>query len=270
MKIARQILCVYCFLMFDFSVGDMDCINTRCLQVWTAEYVIISGSGKSSGCVCGASLGRAGSCKVFQGTGEVFVTIKMGYCMTYDGDSNITYMGRCPYNNLPFHLANNITTNSVYLPRNTSLLNNFMCNMNTFVKHDFSVCGQQRCKGILCGECEAGLGPAVMSYTHPCVECKWYGWLLYLVLSFVPATILCFLIILWRVNVLSPPLNAIVLLTQVITSYVNRIPCSFLYHVHVHTHHPPIARLVLPVFTLYGLFNMDFFCLHTPPILRQQ
>ena len=80
---------------------------------------------------------------------------------------------------------------------------------NTFTTHDYSVCGQQRHKGMLYGVCEDGLGPTVMSYTHPCVECKWYGWLLYIVLLFVPATILCFLIVPWRVNVLSPPLNAL-------------------------------------------------------------
>lgn len=91
-----------------------------------------------------------------------------------------------PIHNLPFHLGNNIA--GVDLPQNASLLNTFMCNMNTFARNDYSsVCGQQRCQGMLCGKCEDDLGPAVMSYTHPCVECKWYGLLLYLLLSFVPA-----------------------------------------------------------------------------------
>ena len=196
---------------------------------------------------------------MYQGTGELNVKIKKSYCMTYDEDSNITYTGRCPYNNLPFHLENKIAT--VDLPQDASLLKNFMCNMNIFAIHDYSVCGQQRRQGMLCGKCEDSLGPAVLSYTHPCVECKWYGWLLYLMLSFVPATVLCFFIILLRVNVLSPPLNAIVLFTQVITSYVNLMPCSFLYNVHMHR----ASRFVLPVLTLYGFFNMDFFVYIVPP-----
>ena len=42
----------------------------------------------------------------------------MGYCMTYDEDSNITYVGRCPYNNLPFHLAKFNKIGTIDLPQN--------------------------------------------------------------------------------------------------------------------------------------------------------
>ena len=228
--------------------------------MWAREYTHESGE---CTCACGASLGEAGSCIMPYGAGELYIRIRIGYCMTHDEDSNITYVGRCPYNNLPFHLGH---SDAVDLPNNTSLLNSFMCNMNTFAAYDYSVCGQQRCQGMLCGECEAGLGPAVMSYTHPCVECKWYGWLLYVVLSFVPATILCFLIILLRVNVLSPPLNAIVLFTQVITFHVNLVPCTFLYRMYM------CIKLLGCLASSHALWSLQhgFFCLHSPPILYQQ
>ena len=108
---------------------------------------------------------------------------------------------------------------------------------------------------MLCSKCEDGLGPAVMSYTHPCVECQWYGWLLYLALSFVPATILCCLIIILRINILSPPLNAVVLLSHVMASRVNQMPCRFLYSADKNH----LATLILYVLTIFGFFNMDFF-----------
>ena len=255
------------FLILDLTASREDfdptyCIaNKTCPQTWAVQYAYKSG--ESSGCVCGGTLSGenhfGGSCKASQTAGEVTVInvqLHVGYRMTHDKESNISYMGNCPYNNLPFH--DNVTT--VDLPQNASLLNNFMCN-SSIVRNNYFICGQQRRQGMLCGECEDGLGPAVMSYTHPCVECKWYGLLLYLTLSFVPATILCFLIILLRINILSPPLNAVILICQVIASLVNFSPCTFLFYVNVYH----AARLVLPILTLYGVFNMDFFVYVVPP-----
>ena len=253
------------FLILDLVVSSEDfdpilCNNT-CPQTWAAQYTYKSG--ESSGCICAGTLSGedyyGGSCRASQTTGGMNINVKLhiGYCMTHDKESNITYMGSCPYNNLPFH--DNVTT--VDLPQNASLLNKFMCNSSTVRPNNYFICGQQRRQGMLCGKCEDGLGPAVMSYTHPCIQCQWYGLLLYLTLSFVPATILCFLIIILRINILSPPLNAVVFICQVIASLVNFSPCSFLFYVNVHH----ASSLVLPVLTLYGLFNMDFFVYAVPP-----
>lgn len=239
---------------------------STCPQTWAVQYTYKSG--ETSGCICAGILSSedhyGGSCRASQMTDGVDINVKLhiGYCMTQDEEGNITYAGTCPYNNLPFH--NNITlSDEVYLPQNATLLNNFMCNSSVVENNyfTFTVCGQQRRKGMFCGECEDGLGPAVMSYTHLCVECKWCGLLLYFTLSFIPATILCFLIIILRINILSPPLNAVVLVCQVVASLVNLSPCSFLFYVNVHH----ASSLVLPILTLYGLFNMDFFVYAVPP-----
>ena len=274
------------FLILDLKIVSSEGFDpiptcSACPQrTWAVQYTYKSG--ETSGCVCAGILSGeghyGGSCRVSQTTDGVDINVQLhiGYCMTQDEGSNITYTGTCPYNNLPFH--NNINvTDEVDLPQNVALLNNFMCN-SSIVENNYltvTVCGQRRRKGILCGECENGLGPAVMSYTHPCVECKWYGLLLYLILSFIPATISCFLIIILRINILSPPLNAVVFICQVVTSLVNLLPCSFLFYVNVHH----ASSLILPILTLYGLFNMDFLsmqfprfalvlqCLHSLPLL---
>lgn len=227
--------------------------NNHCLSVWTRPISTESGQTQ---CECRPQVTNGQpTCQMVPGRG-ISVQIYSEYCMTFDKESNITYVGKCPYNSLEFYKDGG----AVRLPQRASDLNNFMCNVSNF-SGDHYFCGQQRRQGMLCGQCEDGLGPAVMSYTHPCIECHWYGWLLYLALSFIPATVLCALIIILRINVLSPPLNAVVLLSHVMVLYVNRMPCRFLYSADKNH----LATLVQYIITLYGLFNMDFFVYVVPP-----
>ena len=175
------------------------------------------------------------------------VTIDIGLCMTFDENTNITYLGKCPYN----HIYNSESSNFL-LPQFVHELNQFMCNSSHGKSH---ICGQQRREGLLCGKCESGLGPAVLLYTRQCVECQWYGWLLYLIFAFVPATVFCLIIILLRINFLSPSVNALVLLCHVLVSYTNLTPCRLLYRARQNH----VQSLILSVLTIYGFFNMDFF-----------
>ena len=73
-----------------------------------------------------------------------------------------------------------------------------------------------------------------------------YGWLLYLALSIVPATVLCFLIILLRINVLCGcPLSCDGFMCE---SYA--MHGRFLYYADVHS----ISKVVVAILTVYGLF----------------
>ena len=227
--------------------------NNPCLLTWTR---LVSTEPGQTLCGCGPEVIKdQPTCQVMPGP-RVHVEIYSEYCMTFDEEVNITYIGRCPYNSLEFYIYGG----AIRLPQMATDLNKFMCNVSNFTGHHY-FCGQQRRQGMLCGQCEDGLGPAMMSYTHPCIECQWYGWLLYLAFSFLPATILCFLIIVLRINFLSPPLNAVVLLSHVMASHVNRIPCRFLYSADENH----LATLVLYILTIYGLLNMDFFVYVVPP-----
>ena len=181
------------------------------------------------------------------------VIIDKEFCMTFDESTNITYLGKCPYNQL-----HNSKSHNPYLPRYAHELNQFMCNHSHEESH---ICGQQWREGLLCGKCQRGLGPAALLYTRQCVECHWYGWLLYLTFAFIPATVFCLIIILVRINFLSPPMNALVLLCHVLISYANITPCRLIYHarqIHMYS-------LILSVLTVYGFFNMDFFSHVLPP-----
>ena len=57
------------------------------------------------------------------------VRISEGYCMTFDEDSNITYLGRCPYNHI-----NSTKHLKSFLRQSTSAqnLNSFMCSKSTY------------------------------------------------------------------------------------------------------------------------------------------
>ena len=85
------------------------------------------------------------------------------------------------------------------LPNDTSQLNSFMCS------------GLNR-TGLLCSQCQQGLGPAILSFKRQCVECfdQRYGWLLYITATLFPTTILCILTMAFQFNVTSAEMNTFV------------------------------------------------------------
>ena len=233
----------------DYEIDS--CTNFTCSLTW--GHLRKDSQGKQT-CECASSIfDEQPWC-----SSNIDVIVQSKYCMTFDKLWNVTYIGDCPYNSLLFH---QYKSDNIRLPRKGLELTNFMCNVSNFTREPY-FCGQQRRQGLLCGSCENGLGPAVNSYTYHCVECKWYGWLLYLTVCFIPATGLCLFIIVFRINVLSPPLNAVILLYQVMSSHVNHMPCRFLFYATKNQVPPESIMLLL---TLYGFTNMDFFVYVVPP-----
>ena len=242
---------------FDF---DLNSCNNTCQLTWTH-----SDPRSITYCRCASSfsldVGANPFCQMTienKTSYQLKVEISTEYCMTFSEHSNVSYMSRCPYSSLLFHRDEN--SGSIRLPPDAFELNNFVCNVSNLREHP-QFCGRQRRRGMLCSLCEDGLAPAVMSYTHHCVECGKYGLLQFIGLSFIPATILCLFIIFLRVSVLVPPINAIVLFGHVIVSHVNFMPCTFFYYAQVHH----LSRLVQIVVTIYGFLNMDFFVYVVPP-----
>ena len=169
-----------------------------------------------------------------------------GNCMSYDCTINDTIVGRCLFN---YHHPD---TQIVYitLPNDTSELNSFMCN------------GLNR-TGLLCSQCQQGLGPAVLSYKRECVKCfdKHYGWLLYITATLIPTTILCLFL---QFYVTSPNMNAFVFLCQLMTC-ASTVSNPFVY-VHFTTNLTAIHFFELAVATFYGIWNLDFFRYFIPPV----
>ncbi len=76
-------------------------------------------------------------------------------------------------------------------------------------KLDEEMCGPLNRTGLLCSHCQPGLGPAVFSYYKECKECtsQPLGWLLFFVRLTVPLTLVCVVVIVFRINIASPVLN---------------------------------------------------------------
>ena len=195
-------------------------------------------------CVCGARIENNVRCD--DATQETLILA--GYCMSYNETISDTVIGRCPFS---YHYPD-AQTFYVTLPNDTSQLNSFMCS------------GLNR-TGLLCSQCQQGLGPAVLSYKRQCVECfdKRYGWLLYITATLFPTTIWCFLVMIFQFRVTSAEMNAFVYFCQMITC-ASTLSNSYIY-VHYTANSTAIHFFVLAVITFLGIWNLDFFRYFIPP-----
>ena len=186
-------------------------------------------------CVCGATLDGVMRCD----DATLKTLILAGSCMSF----NDTVIGRCPFS---YHYPD---TRIFYitLPNNdTSEINSFMCS------------GLNR-TGLLCSQCQQGLGPAVLSYKMQCVECfdKQYGWLLYITATLIPTTILCFLVMVFQFHVTSAEMNAFVFLGQFMTC-ISTLASTYIC-VHYTVNLTAVHFFVLSVTAFLGIWNLDFF-----------
>ena len=124
-----------------------------------------------------------------------------GYCMSYNDTTKDTVAGECPFSN--HHEGGQVFY--VTLPNDTSELN--------------SMCSGLNRTGLLCSQCQQGLGPTVLSSARQRVECfdKRYGWLVYLAATLLPTTLLCLLVMVFQIHVTSAEINVFVFLCQYIT-----------------------------------------------------
>ena len=106
--------------------------------------------------------------------------LNLGYCAFQDTATNGTLVAACPYV-FPKHL---IVDGLIPLPSKVSQLNNFTCG--------------NLCREIsfpLCGRCANGTGPAIYYFGSKCVPCSAVNILYYLLLQYLPNTIMFLAII---------------------------------------------------------------------------
>ncbi len=130
--------------------------------------------------------------------------VEFGYCITYDNNKHTFEFGSCHY--FQSKQGHNITERGyVILPDNISELNSYMC-------------GLMDRKGPLCSQCIDGFGPALTSTGFTCSNCTnaWYGIPLYLIVEFVPITILYFILLTFQINITSAPMTCFILYSHVI------------------------------------------------------
>ena len=176
-----------------FSSNDNHCSNDSNCPTWftcNAEYRCQCESRHTNKIVCDneAQISAVLNCN----------------CVTYDSESKSTYIGACFYNCLD--TASSLPSDLFIrkLPKNPeTLINN-------------SACTYFHRTGLLCGDCEERYSPLVLSYNLSCVECPngLKNWWKFILVGFVPLTIIYILIITFNINVTSSRLRGVVWYSQ--------------------------------------------------------
>ena len=146
------------------------------------------------------------------------------HCVTYDEDTRSTSAGSCFYNCENHHLKIDDLIHYPLPKKPESLINK-------------SVCSYFNRKGLLCGDCEDGHSPLVLSYNLSCVWCPdgHKNWWKFILVALVPQTFFYFFILLFNINVTSSRLHGVVFFSQAVS-----IPAFIrvMMNVLVQAHHP--------------------------------
>ena len=198
-------------------------------------------------CECGAPF----SGKVHCNQQERKAEIENGFCATSTEQEGQYYAGYCPLR----HTENKTDRMFSELPSDPDLLNDTMC-------------GPYNRKGLLCGRCIDGYGPAVYSLNMKCANCSrlstGYAISLYLVLEFIPITLFFICVVIFRLDITAGPLLGYVLFCQ---AYVFVILYEDLYiYDYILSHvSAPIQMLFYSSLTLSGSWTLQFGKFTTPP-----
>ena len=128
-----------------------------------------------------------------------------------------------------------------------------------------SNCSQLNRQGTLCGQCLDGYAVPAYGYNFNCMKCnsELQSWWLYLAYAFLPLTIFIVIILVFRINVVSPKLYVFVFAAQNISTPINlRV---LLTQISLDT--TPLYSKVAVLFmaTVYGIWNLDFFRVNVLP-----
>ena len=142
----------------------------------------------------------------------------------------------------------------------------FNCvNLTLFVYHSAPTdCASLNRQGTLCGQCLDGYTVPAYSYEFKCIRCdsELENWGLYIVFAFVPLTVFIVIILVFRINVLSPKLNMFVFAAQSVSIpiFVRIILFGFSQG-NENFMQVPITLIL----TAYGIWNLDFFRVNVLP-----
>ena len=179
------------------------------------------------------------------------LSIKTGYCITFNTNTDVLEVGQCLYNT--FNRDLNINDRNL-LPSNSSLYNEDMC-------------GKFNRKGTLCGECKEGYNVPVYSYDLACVKCSHRAcdWWKFVLIAFVPLTLFYIVVVAFKINLFSTFLYGYVMFCQAITP-VQVARYQFIMAEVV----PTWLKYLGSVFvTFYSVWNLDFFRFYNSSICFQ-
>ena len=193
-------------------------------------------------CECGWQLGGIVHCNQQEMTAEIID----GVCATSTEQEGLYYVGLCPLG----HTKNNTDRVFSEMPSDPDLLNDTMC-------------GPYNRKGLLCGRCIDGNGPAVYSFDMKCANCSKISTesaiSLYLFLELIPVTLFFICVVLFRLNITTGPLLGYVLFCQLY--YTTAVGAEIFIYDYILSHVPTAVW----IFILCGIWDLQFFKSLIPP-----
>ena len=221
------------------SNGHTRCSSDRTCPTWSLC------DSKEKICKCGKDHNRAIVCD-----SERLVSAVLDcYCVTYDQS---THLGSCFYNCEKYSFASKKDCIHEKLPTSPELLIND------------SVCTRFHRTGLLCGDCEEGHSPLVLSYNLSCVECPdgHKNWWKFILVAFVPLTFFYFFVVVFNINVTSSRLHGVVWFSQVISA-----PQLIRLAMTGFTRRKSSLTVIFKVFLIfYSFWNLDILRSVTPDV----
>ena len=176
-------------------------------------------------------------------------SLRQGACMFYN--SNISDVVAAPCHFL--FPKSTVKDGLVSLPSSVSELNKFVCGNLTREE-----------VGPLCGKCTNGTGPSVYSVGNECAPCRTINVVYYVLLQYLPTTLLFLIVVVFRVNITEAPMAHYVLFCNTIVLY-----CKFVvshYASLIATSSAYISILVKSVLTLNAVWSFDTLFFVSPPL----
>ena len=200
-------------------------------------------------CECGHLFDEKIRCNQLEGKTE----IADGFCATSTEQEGLYYAGYCPLR----HTENNTDRMFSEMPSDPDLLNDTMC-------------GPYNRKGLLCGRCIDGYGPAVYSFDRKCANCSKISTgsaiSLYLFLELIPITLFFVCVVIFHFNITAGPLLGYVLFCQLY--YRSTYPLErgvFVYDYILSRVSTSFRIVVYLSLTLSGSWALQFFKWVIPP-----
>ena len=180
------------------------------------------------------------------------VGVLSSFCLTSYGDgSNTSVVGRC--------LAALHHGERLLSP--VGLYEKVLPNIND---QDQQTCDYINRQGQLCGKCKDNHSVSAYSYDikcHNCTSTLWIGVVKYLCVAYLTLIVFLCVVIVFRISVTSPAMNAPVLICQLFS-----LPFILKFLMLRYIHDGKIIYFIKVLATLYGIWSLDFFRVVIPPI----
>ena len=209
-SVGKSVLVFSVLVCFGYSDGHQEVIQTAAAAAAERKDInhgcpswFVPISNNSNRCECGKPIhhpARLVDCNPYTNQTQVL----LGHCMDYYAEKETVVIGSCLYSSQ----KGTVQGSYVEPPQNVTELNDFLCS------------GLNR-TGLLCSQCQVGLGTAIFSMQClPCMS-SGLGWPLYMFLAIFPTTILFLVVLIFQLRITLESLNAYIFVCQVLASTVN-------------------------------------------------